>query len=113
MGGIFEEDKSTPGYYTYVPEPKDFAYAPTPLHSGHHKAIAPESYWTKALNSYLEVLNMVDGQIGEFMSKIPQDVMNNSIFIFTSDHGEYGSSHGLQGKGGSIYEEGILVPLVV
>src|SRR5205085_12395198 len=32
---------------------------------------------------------------------------------FTSDHGEYGGSHGLRGKGGGAYEEAIRVPLIV
>ena len=116
MGGIYEPDEND----TYIPltEPKYFRAAVTPLRDDPskgqvcHKAIAPYEYWCKALNSYLQVMNMVDKHIGEFMSQIPPDVMNNSIFLFTSDHGEYGSSHGLQGKGGSIYEEGIRVPLV-
>ena len=33
--------------------------------------------------------------------------------MFTSDHGEYGASHGLRGKGASAYEEAIRVPLIV
>ena len=33
--------------------------------------------------------------------------------IFTSDHGEYGGSHGLRGKGAGVYEEAIHVPLSV
>jgi arylsulfatase A-like enzyme len=33
--------------------------------------------------------------------------------VFTSDHGEYGGSHGLRGKGASAYEEAIRVPLIV
>jgi len=47
------------------------------------------------------------------MASLPEEIRDNSVFVFTSDHGEYASSHGLQGKGGTIYEEGILVPLVV
>ena len=35
------------------------------------------------------------------------------MIVFTSDHGEYGASHGLRGKGASAYEEGIRVPLIV
>jgi arylsulfatase A-like enzyme len=35
------------------------------------------------------------------------------VIVFTSDHGEYGASHGLRGKGASAYEEGIRVPLMV
>ena len=33
--------------------------------------------------------------------------------MFASDHGEYGASHGLRGKGASAYEEAIRVPLIV
>ena len=33
--------------------------------------------------------------------------------MFTSDHGEYGGSHGLRGKGAGVYEEAIRVPLIV
>src|SRR5215213_10573036 len=58
-------------------------------------------------------MNMVDKSIGEFMARFPAELRANSVFIFTSDHGEYGSSHGLQGKGGTVYEEGIRVPLIV
>ena len=37
----------------------------------------------------------------------------NTVVLFTSDHGEYGASHGLRGKGAGVYEEGIGVPLIV
>ena len=35
------------------------------------------------------------------------------MIVFTSDHGEYGASHGLRGKGAGAYEEAIKVPLIV
>jgi hypothetical protein len=35
------------------------------------------------------------------------------VIVFTSDHGEYGASHGLRGKGAGAYEEAIRVPLIV
>jgi uncharacterized sulfatase len=117
MGGIYEEDMKPT--YTPVKEPPDFNYAQTPLHPptpvppGKHKAIAPPEYWSKALDSYLQVMGYVDDAIGTFMRNIPDEVRQNAIFVFTSDHGEYASSHGLQGKGGTVYEEGIRVPLIV
>jgi hypothetical protein len=40
-------------------------------------------------------------------------VANNTIVIFTSDHGEYGGAHGLHGKAFAVYEESIRVPLYV
>lgn len=38
---------------------------------------------------------------------------NNTVIIFTSDHGEYGGSHGLHAKGGALYDEAINIPLYV
>ena len=117
MGGIFEADRE-PTYTECKPplSPDTFWYAPTDLIPGFpkkHKTIAAPRYWTSALNSYILVMRMVDQAIGVFMDNIPSEVKKNTIFIFTSDHGEYGSSHGLHGKGGTVYEEGIRVPLVV
>ena len=40
-------------------------------------------------------------------------VAANTVVVFTSDHGEYGASHGLRGKGAGAYEEAIRVPLIV
>jgi arylsulfatase A-like enzyme len=118
MGGIYESDEANT--YTPVKSPPDFNYACTPLYHAEpgqpcekHKAIAPPHYWSKALDSYIECMHYVDGAIGTFMDRLPREVLETSIFVFTSDHGEYGSSHGLQGKGGTVYEEGIRVPLIV
>ena len=41
------------------------------------------------------------------------EIAANTVIVFTSDHGEYGASHGLRGKGASGYEEAIRVPLIV
>lgn len=117
MGGIFETDRE-PTYTPCTPpgSPDQFWYAPTdlvPTIPRMHKAVAAPEYWTTALNSYIQVMGMVDQAIGQFMSSIPEPVRRNTVFVFTSDHGEYGSSHGLQGKGATVYEEGIRVPLVV
>ena len=113
MGGIYQEDEANS--YTPVPElePKSYWTAPTKLQQDKHKAIAPFEYWSKALDSYIQIMHMVDESLGKFMASLPEETRDNSVFIFTSDHGEYASSHGLQGKGGTIYEEGILVPFVV
>lgn len=113
MGGIYQDDEAD----TYTPvsklEPKSYWSAPTKLQPDKHKAIAPFEYWSKALDSYIQIMQLVDESLGKFMASLPEETRDNSVFIFTSDHGEYASSHGLQGKGGTIYEEGILVPFVV
>jgi uncharacterized sulfatase len=113
MGGIYQEDEAADSTPVPALEPESFWTAPTRLQEGKHKALAAFEYWSKALDSYIQVQQMVDEAFGTFMERLPDEVRNNSVFVFTSDHGEYASSHGLQGKGGTIYEEGIRVPLVV
>jgi uncharacterized sulfatase len=59
-------------------------------------------------------MGIVDERIGEVLTALPRDVAQNTIIVFTSDHGEYAGAHGFAaGKGGSLYEEAFHVPLIV
>jgi hypothetical protein len=60
----------------------------------------------------------VDGQIGQIVTPLQANSANNvpwnnTVVIFTSDHGDYGGSHNLHQKGGALYDESINVPLYV
>jgi arylsulfatase A-like enzyme len=90
-----------------------FGSEPTPVAQGMHKALAPASYWTRALDMYTGVMTDVDTQIGQLVENIPTELAATTVIVFTSDHGEYASSHGMQGKGFAVYDEGIRLPLVV
>jgi arylsulfatase A-like enzyme len=74
-----------------------------------------EATWLPFLDLYLKLLGEVDSHIGSVLNTLASrpDVAANTVIVFTSDHGEYGSSHGMRGKGGGAYEEAIRVPLVV
>jgi arylsulfatase A-like enzyme len=71
--------------------------------------------WLSLMNTYLLLQSYVDAQIGAVLSALRghPKVAANTVIIFTSDHGEYGGSHGMRGKGASAYEEAIRVPLYV
>jgi arylsulfatase A-like enzyme len=71
--------------------------------------------WLGFLDLYLKLQREVDRHIGRVLAALATRprVAANTVVIFTSDHGEYGASHGLRGKGASAYEEGIRVPLIV
>ncbi len=71
--------------------------------------------WTQFMNLYLKLQQRVDEQIGAVLQTLESQpkIAANTIVVFTSDHGEYGSSHGLRGKGASAYEEALRVPLLV
>lgn len=70
--------------------------------------------WLKMLDSYLLFQQFVDTQIGKALNILENSpYAQNTIIVFTSDHGEYGGSHGLRGKSGAVYEEAINVPLYI
>jgi arylsulfatase A-like enzyme len=75
------------------------------------------TYWQRGLDSYTQIMEIVDGQIGRVLDQfynLPSSIVENTVIVFTSDHGEYAGAHGLlQGKLGSIYEEAWRIPLIV
>jgi hypothetical protein len=74
-----------------------------------------ETSWAPLLDLYASLQNQVDLQVGAVLDTLasqPQ-IAANTVVVFTSDHGEYGASHGMRGKGASVYEEAIRVPLIV
>jgi arylsulfatase A-like enzyme len=71
--------------------------------------------WSGLMNTYLMLQSYVDMQIRSVLDTLASQpaVRANTIVLFTSDHGEYGGSHGMRGKGAAAYEEAIRVPLSV
>jgi arylsulfatase A-like enzyme len=71
--------------------------------------------WTGLMNTYLQLQSYVDAQVGAVLGALRghPKMASNTVVVFTSDHGEYGGSHGMRGKGASAYEEAIRVPLYV
>jgi arylsulfatase A-like enzyme len=71
--------------------------------------------WLDFIDLYAKLQREVDRHIGRVMQTLHSrpEVANNTVVLFTSDHGEYGGSHGLRGKGAGAYEEAIRVPLIV
>ena len=71
--------------------------------------------WLPFMDLYLKLLGEVDRQIGVVLKALASRpaIAAKTVVVFTSDHGEYGSSHGLRGKGGGVYDEALRVPLIV
>ena len=71
--------------------------------------------WLPFMDLYLKLLGEVDRQIGAVVKALASRprLAANTIVVFTSDHGEYGASHGLRGKGAGVYDEALRVPLIV
>ncbi|MBV8867271.1 MAG: sulfatase-like hydrolase/transferase [Acidobacteriaceae bacterium] len=77
----------------------------------------PYSYWKRGMDSYTQIMQIVDTDIGgvlDAFETLPQDVVENTIIVFAADHGEYSGAHGMpQGKLGTVYEEALHIPLIV
>ncbi|HIN54308.1 MAG TPA: choline-sulfatase [Planctomycetes bacterium] len=65
------------------------------------------------LATYYRVISYMDQQIGRILNAIRQTdpELNNTVIIFTSDHGLALGSHGLMGKQ-NMYEHTIGIPLI-
>jgi arylsulfatase A-like enzyme len=74
-----------------------------------------EAGWAENRTMYLIYQQEVDKQIGRVLDALHArpELEDNTIVIFTADHGEYAGSHGLRAKGGGAYEEAINVPLYI
>ena len=101
-GGISEDPNET-----------DFTLAPDPG-SRFGIAKAPYRYWQRGLDCYTQLMSIVDARIGEVLAAIPADEIENTVIVFTADHGSYAGAHGfMTGKTGTLYDEAFHVPLVV
>jgi len=74
-----------------------------------------EASWAENRTMYLLYQQEVDVQIGRVLDALHArpDLEQNTVVIFTADHGEYAGSHGLRAKGGGAYDEAIHVPLYI
>jgi choline-sulfatase len=72
--------------------------------------LQPKNY----VNFYAYLHKLVDAQVGRVLDAIPPAVVDNTVIIYTSDHGEMGLSHDSQRqKMFNAYEETIHLPLII
>jgi arylsulfatase A-like enzyme len=73
-----------------------------------------EKAWQRYRNYYFNCLVDVDTHIGTVLDALEESGQwDNTLVIFTSDHGEMAGVHGHRGKGGVIYREACKVPLCI
>lgn len=62
---------------------------------------------------YFTLIKMVDEEIGRVLDTLEEiGETDNTIVVFTSDHGEMLGSHGITGKN-KIYDESFIVPYII
>lgn len=90
-------------------EPKDKNW----LH-GCHSHVHTEEELRKDIAIYYGMISMMDHYIGKILDKLDSlRLYNDTMVIFTSDHGHFFGQHGLIAKGPFHYEDMIKVPMIV
>ncbi len=69
--------------------------------------------WREIISRYWGLVSMVDTQVGRILDALrASNAADNTIVVFTSDHGDMMGAHGLLGKC-VMFEEAIRVPLLI
>ena len=64
--------------------------------------------------TYLAMTRFVDDGIGRILDKLDElDIRDNTIIVFTADHGDFAGEHNMFGKGGVYYDSLVRVPYIV
>jgi len=70
--------------------------------------------WNRFNNFYINSIRSVDAQLATILNELDAlGLSENTIVVYTADHGEGGGAHGLRGKGPWAYEETFHVPMYV
>lgn len=73
-----------------------------------------EDGWKRFRDYYFNCIQNEDNYMMKLLNYLRDaGLMENTIIIYTSDHGEMQGEHGLKGKGGNMYENNIHVPLII
>lgn len=62
---------------------------------------------------YDQGIASLDDRLGAFLEALPQDILDTTVIIVTSDHGEAFGEHGKVWHANSIYDEELHVPLFI
>ena len=78
------------------------------------RSLPPDERNARALYAaYCAMVALVDDQFGRILSFLDETAqLENTVVLFTSDHGEMLGDHGLVLKGCRFYEGGVHVPLI-
>ena len=78
--------------------------------------IAPDDIasWRRFINYYYNCLRDVDRRLEQLLWALKvSGQLDNTMIIYTSDHGERAGAHGMRQKGATIYREETQIPMII
>ncbi len=77
------------------------------------KTLTEDSY-RKAMAYYYASISQIDHHVGRMIDRLKEkNLYDNTMIVFTSDHGEYMGFHHLMLKGNYMYDPVIRIPLII
>ena len=81
---------------------------------GFHSHLHDREELAKNIAVYYGMISLMDKYIGSIMDKLDElGLAENTLVVFTTDHGHFYGHHGLTAKGAFHYEDMIKVPFIV
>ena len=127
-------DLTAPHFPNIVPEPYASLYDETPIppwpnfsetfknkpssHRRKHQEFQLQdkewSWWEPVIAKYYSEVTLIDACVGKLMAAIEQaGIINDTIIIFSTDHGDALGSHRHFEKAGTMYDEVFRIPLII
>lgn len=73
----------------------------------------PESWWREAMAKYYGQISQIDREVGRIFQALDErGLWEDTLIVFSSDHGDHMGDYGLLGKG-DMYESSVRVPLLI
>lgn len=116
-GAVSGEHDSNPPHFRMTQESDpDFSHLWETGHEihGYRSHLIPEGERKRLVATYYGMISLMDKYIGHILNKLDElGLSDNTIVVFTTDHGHFFGQHGLQYKGGFHYEDLIKLPFLV
>jgi arylsulfatase A-like enzyme len=110
-----EHDKNPWHFQETQKEKVDFGDWHKPFHAhGCSSHLYPEDELKKDMAVYYGMISFMDQQIGRILDKLDElGIADNTIVVFSTDHGHFIGQHGLIAKGPFHYEDMLKLPFIV
>jgi arylsulfatase A-like enzyme len=80
---------------------------------GFHSHLHDEAVLRRSMTAYYAMVSLVDQEIGRILDKLEAlGIAENTLVVFSTDHGHFLGQHGLIAKGAFHYEDLLRVPLI-
>ena len=80
---------------------------------GFHSHLHTEEGLRRSIASYYGMISLIDSEVGRILATLDRlGVAENTLVLFTTDHGHFLGQHGLIAKGAFHYEDMLRIPML-